>query len=208
MKPVTKLAALLLLSVPFLFAACVKDNCDRIVTYTYFVPEYKTKAEVRANIKSNPARDIVNPGKLYIRGSYIFLNEIDKGIHVIDNSNPSNPQNIAFIDIPGNMDIAVKGNTLYADFYTDLVTLDISNPSSVIVKKISDNIFPYRFYGGGFNNTGNQDKIIVDWKTSDTTIKSSCSEMTTFAMGGDVFLANVNMGGAGLGSTALSFPNS
>jgi hypothetical protein len=50
-------------------------------------------------------------GKLFIQGHYIFLNEVDKGIHVIDNSNPAQPRNVAFIDIPGNVDLAVKGNT-------------------------------------------------------------------------------------------------
>ena len=37
-------------------------------------------------------------GKLYILGNYIFLNEIDKGIHIIDNAIPSSPKNVAFID--------------------------------------------------------------------------------------------------------------
>ena len=112
-----------------------------------FEPVYKTTAEVRANIKSNPAREIKEPGKIVILGNYIFLNEVDKGIHVIDNSNPSSPQNIAFIDIPGNVDLAVKGNRLYADLYTDLVTLDISNPLNVVKKNIVDGVFPERYYG-------------------------------------------------------------
>ena len=76
---------------------------------------YETRAGVKANIKSNTAKEVQNPGKLYIFGNYIFLNEIDKGIHIIDNSNPASPKNVAFIDIPGNLDMAVKGNILYAD---------------------------------------------------------------------------------------------
>ena len=60
--------------------------------------------------------------------------KIDKGIHILDNTTPANPKNVAFIDIPGNMDLAVKGDILYADLYTDLVTLDISNPLKVAVR--------------------------------------------------------------------------
>ena len=105
---------------------CIKDHCTQ--TYSYFVPVYKTSEEVRANIKSNAPREIERTGKLYIRGNYIFLNEIDKGIHIIDNAIPSSPKNVAFIDIPGNMDMAVKGNTLYADAYTVLITLDFTDP--------------------------------------------------------------------------------
>src|SRR4030095_11803366 len=127
---------LMLLLIPVLFNGCLKDHCTR--TYTIYTPLYKTTQEVRSNIKSNSAREISRTGKLYIKGSYIFLNEIDKGIHVIDNSNPNSPRNIAFIDIPGNLDIAAKDNTLYADLYNDMVTLDISNPLNVQVKKIID----------------------------------------------------------------------
>src|SRR5215217_6966522 len=91
-----------LLIVIFLVSGCVKDNCTQ--TYTYFMAVYKTSDEVRANIKSNQPKEIEKPGKLFIKGDYIFLNEIDKGIHIINNSNPASPKNVAFIDIPGNMD--------------------------------------------------------------------------------------------------------
>ena len=50
------------LIVLFSLAGCVKDNCTK--TYTYYMPIYRTSAEVRANIKSNPSREIERPGKL------------------------------------------------------------------------------------------------------------------------------------------------
>src|SRR5450631_2991013 len=137
----------ILLAIIF-FTGCVKDTCKHTFTYTFYQPVYKTTAEVRANIKSNPAKEIQEPGKIVLLGNYIFLNEVDKGIHIIDNSNPSSPKNIAFIDIPGNEDLAVKGNTLYADLYTDLVTLDIYNPLNVTKTSIIDGVFPARYYGG------------------------------------------------------------
>jgi len=161
----------MLLLIPLLFNSCLKDHCTR--TYTIYTPIYKTNDEVRANIRSNAPREISKPGKIYIKGSYIFLNEMDKGIHVIDNSNPSSPRNIAFIDIPGNLDIAAKGNTLYADLYNDMVTLDISDPMNVQVKKIMDDQFPYRRYMNGFM----QDTllVIVDWQMRDTTVDIDCN---------------------------------
>src|SRR5688500_2142195 len=116
-------STLLFLLVLMLQTGCKKDTCSNIHTYTYYQPVYKTAAAVRANIKSNAPRAVQNPGKIYIKGSYIFLNELNKGIHVINNANPAAPVNVAFIDLPGNVDIAVKENTLYADFYTDLVAI-------------------------------------------------------------------------------------
>lgn len=176
----------------FLFAGCVKDTCKHSYTYTYYQPLYKTSEEVRANIKSNPATEIKNAGKIVILGNYIFLNEIDKGIHIIDNSNPSTPINASFIDIPGNVDLAVKGNTLYADLYTDLVALDISNPLNVKKIKIVDNAFPQRYYGYGFS--ADKSKIIYDWIKHDTTIISNCSS-TGWSGRGGIFLYSANPAG-------------
>lgn len=155
------------------FNGCVKDSCTHTYSYTWFEPLYKTTAEVRDNIKTNSARAIKVPGKLFVVGKYIFLNEVNKGIHIINNSNPAAPVNAGFIDIPGNIDITVKGNTLYADLYSDLVTLDISNPLNVVKKKIIDNVFPHRRYYG-FNSDSL--KIIYDWVRHDTTITTDCSQ--------------------------------
>lgn len=162
--------SLLVLVASFLFTSCFKDKCTR--TYTYYTPVYKPTAEVRANIKSNSPRSIERAGKLFIRGNYIFLNEIDRGFHIIDNTNPSAPKNVAFVDIPGNIDIAVKGNTLYADAYADMVTIDIANPLQVQVKKFNDKVFPYRMYTNGF--ISDSSKTIVDWVRHDTTVVVDC----------------------------------
>ena len=142
------LSAAFLITILFLQQSCVKDVCEKTYTYTYFQPLYKTTAQARANIKSNSPRAVANPGKIYIKGNYIFLNEVNKGIHVIDNSNAASPVNAAFIDLPGNVDIAVKDNILYADFYTDLVAIDISNPLNVSVIKFVPHVFPERYYYG------------------------------------------------------------
>ncbi len=155
-----------------LFQGCVKDTCTRTYSYTWFEPLYKTTAEVRQSIKTDPAAVIKTPGKLFIKGNYIFLNEINKGVHIIDNSIPSAPVNKGFINIPGNIDIAVKGNILYADLYTDLITIDISDPMNAITKNIVDNVFPARYYDGF---TTNSSKIVYDWIRHDTTVTVNCT---------------------------------
>ena len=186
----------------FFLAGCVKDNCLKTDTYSYYVPVYKTAAEVKNNIKSNVPKDIVNPGKIVLLGNYIFLNEIDRGIHIIDNSMPESPRNVAFIDIPGNLDLAVKGNILYADFYTDLVTIDIADPLHAIVKKYNEGVFPFRAYGNGFYN--DTDKIIVDWTKRDTTVTYSCNDVTSLFFQSNQYLS-VTTGSSG-GSSNVGSP--
>jgi len=194
--------AFVLLSGSF-FMGCVKDTCHKTYTYTYYAPVYKTKEEVKVNIKSNPAKEVQNPGKLFTLGNYIFLNEVDKGIHIINNSSPASPQNVAFIDIPGNMDLAVKGNILYADAYTDLVTIDITDPLNVIVKKYNEGVFPFRSYGNGF--IAAQGETIVDWLKRDTTITETCSDNTWLMTDQSVYyLASANSQGTGATKASVS----
>ena len=56
-----------------------------------------------------------------------------RGIHVIDNSDPTTPLRIAFIQVFGAADLAISGNTMYVDNYTDLVAIDISDIMNVMV---------------------------------------------------------------------------
>jgi len=149
------------------FSGCIKDTLKTSYTYTLAQPIFKTTQEVRENIKNVPGTALKNPGKMYVSGSYIFLNERNKGIHVINNSNPANPINESFIAIPGCEDLAIFGKTLYADCYTDLMVLDISNPKSVVLKEVTSNLFPERRFTMGFAMDSNQ--VITDWIVKDTT---------------------------------------
>lgn len=169
----------------FFFQGCLKDKM--LKTYTILKPVYKSKTEVYANIKSNAPAEVKKPGKIFLYGNYIFLNEVDKGVHIIDNSNPANPVLKAFINIPGNIDIAVKGNTLYADLYTDLVVVDITDPMNARFVKYFSGIFPERTYTNGF--IADSSRVIVDWISKDTTIRidnycSRCDYLMASQLGG------------------------
>ncbi len=201
----------LLSAVVFAMTACVKDHCKKTHIYTYFIPVYKSQAEVVASIKSNEPKAMEKTGKIYIYGKYIFLNEIDKGIHVIDNTNPTSPKNIGFIDIPGNVDIAVKENVLYADMYGDLVALDISDPSDVKLLKKLDDVFMERKWMGGFSTSRNGE-IVVDWIQKDTLVEMNCErDVNIFAERGDVFFlaatanSNKSVSPVGVGGSMARF---
>lgn len=122
---------LFLLGIALLFQGCLQDKCTNYHTYTAYIPVFMTYDEIRSAVASEPARDLKSPGKIFVKGDWLFVSEPLKGIHVIDNSNPSQPSNVSFINIPGNIDLAVRGNYLYVDSYMDLVTIDITNPTDV-----------------------------------------------------------------------------
>lgn len=137
-------------------------------TYTRWVPVYVPLSEFRAAVKVQEAQELKVPGKIYVKDNYLFINEKDKGIHIYDNTNPSAPRNLAFIAIPGNGDIAVKGTTLYADSYIDLVALDIADIKNIRVFKRIQAIFPNALNQNGiWIDTAKG--MVVDWKQETVT---------------------------------------
>lgn len=120
-----------------------KDVCIRQV-YEY-KPVYKDLSDIRT-IEFQSPREIENPGKIYVYDRYLMVNEIDKGIHIIDNSNQSNPKPIGFYAIEGNRDLAVKNDVLYADNYVDLLSIDISNIENPQLKHIEELVYEHPFY--------------------------------------------------------------
>jgi hypothetical protein len=157
-----------------LFGGCLKDKITK--TYKILTPVYASQATVMGNIKGNAAQPFDSVGKIALVGNYIFVNEVYKGIHVIDNSNPAHPSQIAFLNIPGNVDMAVRGNMLYADMYASLLAIDITDPRSPQVTSIVQNLFrTYNAVGGYlvYDNSGNltnNTRIVTGWVMKDTTV--------------------------------------
>lgn len=203
---VKTLSFLLIFSTLFL-ASCKKDKCEQTVTYTTYDPVYMSYADLRTAVKSETARSLNKPGKIYLKGNYIFVSEVDKGIHIIDNSNPSSPQNVGFINIPGNMDLAAVGNTLYADSYIDLLVLDITNPLNVTVTKRIENALPYRQYTNGYY-ADPQQGVAVNWVPRQVTevVSDNCNGGGGGFWGGgmfeDNFVSNSSGGGFATKSNA------
>ncbi len=184
-----------------LLSACMKDNVSE--RYTFYRPVYKTRDEVKANIKSNSSQPIQQPGKIVVRDHYVFLNEIDKGVHIIDITDPAKPLNIAFIEIPGCVDLAVKGAYLYADCYTALVTMDITNPLQISVKQFLNGVFPHRYYQGFMADTS---KVIKEWVRVDTVVNKRFTGTLTHMLNKDsrVFMSNAVYTGAPGANAAVS----
>jgi len=156
-----------------LMQACTKtSNTPKTKTFTYTytmqTPVYQLKQNVMDSINGNAAEVIDSLGKIYVKDNLIFLNDVDKGIHIIDNTNPAHPAQIAFLKIPGNQDIVIKGNMLYADMYSDLLAIDISDLHHAQISTMLPAIFTDRGYANGYFMDSNQ--VIVSWIKKDTTI--------------------------------------
>ena len=126
-------------------------------------------------IYADTPRNISNLGKIYTKPPFVYINDSGTGVHVIDNSNPAQPQRVAFIHIPGNKDIAIKGNYMYADNFTDLVTLDISNLADVQVVSRVEGLYPLEAttfplnYNGYFECADSDKGIVLAWEKTTLT---------------------------------------
>ncbi len=168
-----------------LFAAFCLSGCeyndrsrwDPHFDGTAYRPVYMSEEEI-SNITFRTGEPLVEPGKIYLLEPFLFINEKGRGVHIIDNSDPSNPENISFISIPGNYDMAAKGNWLYADNYTDLLTFDISNPREVrLTNRIADAV-PVRDFPPHnniyFECPDPSKGTIVAWEKVDVSAKPKC----------------------------------
>jgi hypothetical protein len=118
--------------------SCDSDNSDYELVMVA-TPELMSKSEFRKSVAITAPKNIEKTGKIYVYNNYIFVNDVNKGIHILDNTNPKSPKAIKYIKIPGNEDISVKNNYLYADSATDLVVFDISNINSISeVERLED----------------------------------------------------------------------
>lgn len=108
---------------------CHPEEGEEVVSEKMgYRPVYGTSADLE--VQKLPAREMCQPGKIYIYGSYLFVNEVQQGIHIIDNSDPKNPQPLSFLKIVGNVDMAVRNGYLYADHINSLVVMDIREPQN------------------------------------------------------------------------------
>ncbi len=172
-------------------------------TFTANSPVYMSYEKLRSAVKMTSAREMNNPGKIYFKDQFIFINEKMAGVHVYDVSDPKNPVNKGFIDIPGNIDIAIKDNILYADSYIDLVSIDVSSFAKIAEVGRVEKVFPYTLptYDNKYPmGKVDEDKgVVVDWE-----IKSIRQELEqryyptyyrfeNFKM--DSFLSSASVGG-------------
>jgi hypothetical protein len=130
---------LLLALISILATGCEDDRCTRSEEYMTYEPVYKRIDEMRVPATFSGSRSLSAPGKIFYYKGFLLVNEMHKGIHVIDNKNPESPVNVGFIEIPGNLDMAVNNDILYVDSYLDLVAIDITNPlAPVEVNRVND----------------------------------------------------------------------
>jgi hypothetical protein len=177
-------------------------------------PEYMTLDALRSSVEITSPIPIIESGKIYVYNDLVLVSDVDKGIHVIDNSNPENPYKIACIKIKANKDMEIKGDYLYADSLMDLVVFDISDIHSIKEVTRLENVLqqyvPVPFFDDVIvdygENAYNPDEIIVAWNITDEL--RTIEEINEINRGGimdDVVFANEANASTGQGGSLARF---
>ena len=158
----------------FISQACIDDSDSDYVLVNVVTPKYMTLDALRSSVEITSPLPIIESGKIYVYNDLVLVNDVENGIHVIDNSNPENPEKVACIKIEANNDMEIKGDYLFVDSLMDLVIFDISDidnikevtrlkdvfPSYVVMPFMEDMVVDYR------DQTPNANEIIVSWKVT------------------------------------------
>jgi len=137
------------------------------------VPVLMARSEFEQAIKTLPPKPLSQTTRIYLMPEEhkLFVVELYRGVHVIDNSDPKDPKVLYFINIPGCMDMSIKDEVLYARSAEDLVAIDISNLSDVVEIQRVRETFPelYNMEGYYFPSRFSKENrpdntVIVAWE--------------------------------------------
>lgn len=192
--------------------ACTDKIVDT-VTYKVNEPVLMNKVQFRAPVKvTSEAKSISKEGKICFYEGFLYISESEVGIHIIDDRDPYNPQNVGFIELLGNTDVVIRNGILYADSYIDMVWFNISNPASPTELGRAEDIFPNALpvTGNGYGydwekmNANTETSIVVGWTVEEKTVPVNEANYGWWNWGSPVFFDGVYTSNAAESSTSGS----
>ncbi len=122
--------------------AAMVGGCATSTNVLESAPDFITSDSLHNSVHVVAASPVVHPGKILSSGNFLFINEPYKGWHVVDNTTPSAPSNVAFITAPGSLDGTASQGELYLNNSVDLVVLNISDPAHPTVARRLERVLP------------------------------------------------------------------
>lgn len=150
-----------------LFVSCIWNDDDNFVEEP-FQSAYEPVIMAREDFENST--ELLGPqtqetsGKIYVKDQYLFINEPNKGFHIYDNSDPSNPTKVKFLKVVGSSDIAIKQSVLYVNNAVDLIAITFNSDFSEIqvTKRVRD-VFPILLSPDWFYPNIQPNEVVTDW---------------------------------------------
>jgi hypothetical protein len=168
-----------------------KNDDEPYETIQVAVAQVMSKSDFRKSVEILTPRPIEKSGKIYVYQDYIFVSDAFKGVHIIDNTIPTNPKAKAYLKIPANEDISIKDNFLYADSATDLLVFDLSDINNISLEARLEDVFdvydfqiPVEAERVDYTEINYQTEIIIGWTITTERREQFDDRMIDFALDG------------------------
>jgi hypothetical protein len=136
----TSLLLVLFSIISAIFFSSCRTTCTQTRTYIKKTPVYNSLKDIRSSFKVHDTQELENPGKIHVKGDYLFIVDWGKGFHIVDNSDKSNPLFIKFVALRGCTDVVSNNDVLYVNQGPDIVSISIQDIQSISILNRSNNV--------------------------------------------------------------------
>ncbi|WP_108803684.1 hypothetical protein [Aquimarina sp. Aq107] len=136
---------------PFL-VDCENNDDDFPIepTFSQYEPILLDRNDFENSVSLKDPISINTSGKIYSKDNLLFINEVHKGFHIYDNTDPTSPTPLKFLEAPGSTDLAIRDNMIYINQATDLIAVEYNNADGITLTKRVINVFPEMRSPDGF----------------------------------------------------------
>ncbi|RZJ65161.1 MAG: hypothetical protein EOO50_14720 [Flavobacterium sp.] len=163
-----KIRLLLCALLPFLVSSCIGFNFgeddEPNISQSNYTAQIMDRAVFESSVQLLPPIDVEKSGKIYIMDHLMVVNDVNKGFHIYNYANPQLPTPIAFLQMPGATDVAMRGDKMYINQAVDLVTIRYNKvENTMAIESRSENVFPQKIAPDFSYTDLNPNEIIVNW---------------------------------------------
>ncbi|WP_378184109.1 hypothetical protein [Aquimarina sp. SS2-1] len=149
---------------PFLVDCQNDDDFPIEPRFTQYEPVLLDRSDFESSVVLEDPMAIETSGKIYIKDNLLFINEVHKGFHIYDNTDPTSPTPIKFLKAPGSTDLAVRDNMIYINQATDLIAVEYSSTNEITLTKRVVDVFPELRSPDGFLPYGTpENNVVIGW---------------------------------------------
>lgn len=149
-----------------LFSSCIPNDTSFFNGFGKR-PIYVDAIELN-DIKNEGRRATIQSGPIFLKDSLLFITEVHRGIHVHNVRDSLNIRYLTFFKIPAITDFTISGDRLYADSWTDLLTIDISDIYDIQMVGRENGVFEPilapPLYNGWFECVDLDKGAVVEWE--------------------------------------------
>lgn len=140
-----------------------------------YQPVYLTDTDSQISLAG--ARAVEDPGQIYLLGDLLLMNDVGKGIHIIDNADPRAPINRGFLKVLGSENMVLRDGIVYVNQFNSLLAIDLRDVENIQVISRDENAlktndsdsFTPPLSGYFFECVDSSKGVVIGWRLTTVT---------------------------------------